>query len=200
MMATRLRQVARRGALFCPLLAIVACGDRTPVPNDAPAAAAARAAAGTDTAPQSASPRSDSAEQRRADSILAAMAACPRTGLWRPCSLEHRLQLAGLRPVRLDTVPEAEARIPGLDAPTVVWRTGSRTIRVAFFADSAAARAAFAGLDSAAAAPRGGAIPAWPAPPTVFRGANAVVLLVGGSARQIERLSDAVHAGPPQPK
>lgn len=179
---------------------MAACGDDTPAPNDDPATAAARAVAESGDVAGAGTRPGDSAEQVRADSILAAIAACPRTGLWQPCSLEHRLQLAGLRPLRLDSVPDAEARIPGLDAPTVVWRTGTRTIRVAFFQDSTAARAAFATLDSAAAAPRGGAIPAWPAPPTVFRGANAVVLLLGGSARQIERLSDAVLAGPPQPK
>lgn len=134
------------------------------------------------------------------DSVLAAIAACPRDGRWHPCSLERRLQLAGLRPVRLDSVTGPDATIPGLAVPTVVWRTGQRTVRAAFFPDSAAARTAFAGLDSAAAGPRGAALPAWPEPPTLFRGANAIVLMLGGTSRQVERLVDAIQAGPPQPK
>ncbi|HMS02144.1 MAG TPA: hypothetical protein PKE51_04180 [Gemmatimonadaceae bacterium] len=183
-------------AVWLAALTLACSGADTPAtdrPNNASADAGSRADRGAGVA-------SDSAEQARVDSVLAAIAACPRDGRWHPCSLEHRLQLAGLRPVRLDSASGDDARIPGIDAPTVVWRTGARTLRAAFFADSAAARAAFATLDSVGAAPRGGAIPAWPAPPTLFRGANAVLVYLGGTSRQIERVTDAVLAGPPQPK
>lgn len=209
--------------LWCvaPLL-LTACAGEAPAPNDDRATDSARAdasasgAAGASGAPASGAPASgapgdardttpprtpaDSAEQARVDSVLAAIAACPRDGRWHPCSLEHRLQLAGLRPARLDSVTGPDGTIPGLAVPTTVWRTGQRTVRVAFFPDSAAARTAFAGLDSAAAGPRGAPLPAWPEPPTLFRGANAIVLMLGGTSRQVERLVDAIQAGPPQPK
>jgi hypothetical protein len=166
--------------------------DSLPVPVPA-------ASAGAPAPPAPPMSPAERAEQARVDSVLAAIAACPRDGRWRPCSLERRLQLAGLRPVRLDTVADAEARIPGIDAPTVVWRTGQRTLRAAFFPDSLAARTAFAALDPVTAAPRGAAPPAWPAPPTLFRAANAIILYLGGTSRQVERLTDALLAGPPQP-
>lgn len=189
-------------------VSLACAGADTPAtarPNNASADTASRAVRATPVGEPpavDAGPRStmDSAEQARVDSVLAAIAACPRDGRWHPCSLERRLQLAGLRPVRLDSVTGDDARIPGLDAPTVVWRTGARTLRAAFFPDSAAARAAFATLDSVGAAPRGGPMPAWSAPPTLFRGANAILVFLGGTSRQVERVTDAVLAGPPQPQ
>jgi hypothetical protein len=172
-----------------------ACGGGADAPNDRPASDSARAG-GSDT---NAAPL-DAAEQARVDSVLAAIAACPRDGRWHVCSLERRLQLAGLRPARDDSARGTEATIPGVDAPTTVWRLGRQSIRVALFADSAAARAALAALDSARAAPPGDTTVTWPARPTLFRSVNALALYLGGTDRQVIRVTDALQAGPPQPQ
>lgn len=161
-------------------------------PNDAPATGETR---GVGATASEAAPL-DSAEQARVDSVLAALAACPRDGRWHECSVERRLQLAGLRPVREDSA----LRIPGIDAPAVAWRLGRQAIRVVLFADEAAAQAAMAGLDSARAAPRGDTTVVWDGRVTLFRSVNAVALYFGGTDRQVVRVTDALLAGPPQPE
>ncbi len=129
------------------------------------------------------------------DSIVAAILACPRDGKWHPCSLERRLYMAGLRMVPSDSV----LRIPGIDREAHAWLAGRQSLRAVFFANEAEAEAAMAGLDSARAAPRGDVTVAWPDRPTLIRTANVVALLLGGSDRQVERVSNALLGGPPQP-
>jgi hypothetical protein len=160
-------------------------------PNDAPTTGETR---GTEAA--EAAPPLDSAEQARVDSVLALLAACPRDGRWHECSVERRLQLAGLRPVREDST----VRIPGVDAPALQWRLGRQSIRVVLFETEAEAQAAMAGLDSARAAPRGDTTVVWEGRVTLFRAVNAVALYFGGSDRQVIRVTDALQAGPPQPE
>ncbi len=160
-------------------------------PNDAPVTGETRGVAAADSAPPL-----DSAEQARVDSVLALLAACPRDGRWHACSVERRLQLAGLRPAREDSA----VRIPGIDAPALLWRLGRQAIRVVLFDDEAGAQAAIAALDSARAAPRGDTTVVWETRVTLFRSANAVALYFGGSDRQVIRVTDALQAGPPQPE
>ncbi len=138
----------------------------------------------------------DSAEQARVDSVLAMLASCPRDGRWHACSVERRLSQSGFRPV---AEPDSTGAIPGLTGDALVWRLGRQQLRVVLFADSAAARAAMTGMDSLRAAPRGDTTVTWPDRATLLRSANAIGVLLGGTDRTVERLTDALLAGPPQP-
>jgi len=166
-----------------------ACGDAG---KDAPAPARARAVA--DTPPVDAAP--DSAEQARVDSVLAMLAGCPRDGRWHACSVERRLSQSGFRPV-LES--DSTAGIPGVTGEAIHWRLGRQQLRLVLFADSTAARTAMGGMDSLRAAPRGDTTVIWSDRATLLRSANAIGVLLGGSDRTVERVTDALLAGPPQP-
>jgi len=176
--------------LLAPLTVFFVSGCRDSG-KDAPVPEPARAASSMDTAAAG----RDSAEQARVDSVLAALAACPRDGLWHACSVERRLAQSGLRPV---LEPDSTRPIPGVPGPATHWRLGRQQLWLVLFADSAAARDAMASMDSVRAAPRGDTTVAWPDRATLLRSANAVGVLLGGSDRTVERVTDALLAGPPQ--
>ena len=178
--------------LLAPATALVAIGC-SGSGKDAPVADPARAAARAKS-PVAVADR-DSAEQARVDSVLAALAACPRDGLWHACSVERRLAQSGLRPV---LEPDSTRPIPGIPGRVTHWRLGRQQLTLVLFADSAGARAAMAGMDSVRAAPRGDTTVVWPDRATLLRSANAVGVLLGGSDRAVERVTDALLAGPPQ--
>lgn len=178
------------------LLGSVACGDATDSSSEnsdstvVPPAVAPDAAS-TDSAPGASGLRTDD----QVDSIVAAIRACPRDGKWHPCSIEQRFGLAGLRVVPIDSA----LSIPGITQAVSVWQIGRQQLRVAFFATEADAIAGFARFDSARAAPRGDSTVRWPDRPTLLQNANVIAVLVGGTDRAIERASNALLAGPPQP-
>lgn len=138
----------------------------------------------------------DSAEQARVDSVLAMLASCPRDGRWHACSVERRLAQSGFRPV---LEPDAAGGIPGVAGEAISWRLGRQQLWLVLLADSTAARAVMEGMDSLRAAPRGDTMVSWPDRATLLRSANAIGLLLGGTDRTVERIMDALLAGPPQP-
>lgn len=157
---------------------------------------AAATSADSTPSPDVAAPlASDSGPDPYTDSIVAAIRSCPRDGLWHACSVERRLELSGLRPRLVDSV----TRIPGIALDAQLWQIGRQSLRVVLFESDTKAAAAMATLDSARAAPIGDGSVVWPERPTVIRSANLVALMLGGSDRQIERVSNALTAGPPQP-
>ncbi len=133
---------------------------------------------------------------RNVDSIVAAIRACPRDGTWHACSLERRLQMSGFRTVRADSM----VRIPGVSNDATLFLLGRQSLHVVFFESTSAADDAMRTLDSARAAPRGDTAVVWPDRPTLIRSANALAVLVGGSDRTVERVANAITAGPPQPE
>lgn len=135
-------------------------------------------------------------DPRNVDSLIAAIQTCPRDGLWHRCSVERRLQMAGLRPVPADTL----SPIPSLRGEALAWQLGRQSLRVHLYRSEREAAQAFATLDSATAAPKGDLTVFWPDRPTLLRSANGVFLYLGGSDRQVIRASDAIMAGPPQPE
>lgn len=172
------------------LLMVLGCSDAdrarsaAPVPDSTVAPPAPLAA-----------PSGDTGSDPVTDSIVAAIRACPRDGLWHECSVVHRLESSGLRPRAVDSI----VRIPGIPQDGRLWQIGRQTLRGVFFDSEAAALAAMATLDSARAAPRADSSVAWPERPTLIRSANLLALLLGGTDRQVERVSNALTAGPPQP-
>lgn len=177
--------------VLTPLAALTggACGDAE---KDVPAPDATRATVDSPVVEAAL----DSAEEARVDSVLAMLASCPRDGRWHACSVERRLSQSGLRPV---SEPDSVGRIPGLTGEVLVWRIGRQQLRVVLFADSLVARAAMGTMDSLRAAPLGDTTVMWPERATLLRSANAIALLLGGTDRTVERVADALLAGPPQP-
>lgn len=182
-------------ALLC-VLASMGCGDATDTAGEYSDSAVVPPA--ITPGAERADPALDSSGLRtdaEVDSIVAAIRACPRDGKWHPCSIEQRFGLAGLRVVPMDSA----LGIPGIAEPVSSWQVGRQQLRVAFFATEAAATDALARFDSARAAPRGDTTARWPDRPTLLRSANVIAVLVGGTDRAIERASNALLAGPPQP-
>lgn len=188
-LAVRFGALAR---LAVAALAAAACAACAAPANNDPPPGAARADARADTA---AVPL-DSAEQARVDSVLALIASCPRDGRWHACSVERRLALAGLRPA---AEPDSAGGIPGVPGEAAFWRLGRQGLWVVLLPDSLAAREVMAEMDSLRAAPRTDLTVEWPDRATLLRSANLIAVLLGGSDRTVERVADALLAGPPQP-
>jgi hypothetical protein len=166
-----------------------------PTPNGAqesPPAGAALIA--PDSGPPSAALPAD-APDRDVDSLLAAIRACPRDGLWHTCSIERRLQMSGLRAIPIDTA----TTIPGLSPPALTWQVGRQQMRAVLFATAAEAEQAVAALDPVKGTPRADPTASWPGRVTLVHSANLVALYFGGSDRQVERVVNALSAGAPQP-
>jgi len=121
--------------------------------------------------------------------------ACPRDGRWRPCSLEDRINKAGLA-----FKPAGDSiRLAYLEPPGVRYRLGkSATLVALFYADSAAGAANTAPLDPARLTPPGDSLGGWPSVPTeVVRSANLVAVLLNASETQAERVRLTLQAGAP---
>jgi hypothetical protein len=120
-------------------------------------------------------------------------AACPKTGHWIDCQVRERLIRSGLAPH--DTTREA---LPALGPAPLVYRLGRGGLAVYLFADSTARARAAATLDTVkyVRAPRG---PTVLSQATVIENDNLLGLLFSKNEQQIERVSDALTAGAPQP-
>jgi hypothetical protein len=120
---------------------------------------------------------------------------CPATGLWAECSVFERLDRAGLVP-RKDSAGATE---PPLTAPGLLYRVGASELELYIYDSPAAREREEARLDRTKYAE-------YPAPltakrePTLIRSANLIGILHTLRSQQRERVSDAITAGPPQPK
>jgi hypothetical protein len=120
---------------------------------------------------------------------------CPETGRWAPCSVEQRLEDAGLVPKPADDDP---SRRDGFSVPGLRYTLGRSRLELFVYADAAAAARDFAALDTVRAAPPGD-LGDWGGPPHLMRSANLLAVLVTLNERQAERVWLALTAGPPQP-
>ena len=181
----RARRRTARGTLARALvlsLAASACGKSGPATDSArsaggPAGASAAAqAAGTGAAMQ---------EPRRE--------ACAKTGHWIDCQVRERLTRSGLAP--RDTTREA---LPSLGPAPLVFRLGRGGLVVYLFPDSSARIRAAGTLDTVryVRAARG---PTVLSQATMIENDNLLGLLFSKNEQQIERVSDALTAGAPQP-
>ena len=119
--------------------------------------------------------------------------ACPRTGHWIDCQVRERLIRSGLAPH--DTSREA---LPALGPSPLVYRLGRGGLAVYLFPDSSARARAASSLDTVkyARAPRAQTMFSQA---TVIENDNLLGLLFSKNEQQIERVSDALTAGAPQP-
>ena len=120
-------------------------------------------------------------------------APCPKTGHWIECQVRERLTRSGLAPH--DTTREA---LPALGPAPLVYRLGKGGLAVYLFPDSSARIRAAGTLDTVryVRAPRG---PTVLSQATVIENDNLLGLLFSKNDQQIERVSDALTAGAPQP-
>jgi hypothetical protein len=176
---------APRGAAVLALLAAAACSGDNARPAGAPAAAAgASPAAG----------RVDGAAPGDTGDTAARAGACPRDGRWRPCSVQARLDQAGLVP-RPDSAPAP--RTPFFSVPATRFLLGRGAIHAFIYDDTTRLARDVAAIDTTRVVPRGGSF-AWEVPPTFIRSANLVAVLLTQNEHQIERVRLALEAGPPQ--
>ena len=179
----RSRRAVEMGALARALvlsLAASACA------KSGPATDSARSAAGDAGASTPAQAAGAAAQEPR-------KAACPRTGHWIDCQVRERLTRSGLAPH--DTTREA---LPSLGPAPLVFRLGKGGLAVYLFTDSAARARAATTLDTVkyVRAERG---PTVLSQALVIENDNVLGLLFSKNEQQIERVSDALTAGPPQP-
>lgn len=118
---------------------------------------------------------------------------CAGTGHWEPCTVFDRLERAGLAPQKGDSV-----RLPFLSVGGQTWRLGAATIHVFRYRDSVARHRDFVKLDSLHARPAGDTITTWPGTPTMLVNDNLLAILLSENGEQVERVSLALTAGPPQ--
>jgi hypothetical protein len=180
----RARCDARRSAGWRSLtlaLAVSACATR-----DTPKADSA----GTAVSPSGVSASSPSAG---ATTEQARQAPCPKTGHWIDCQVRERLIRSGLAP--RDTTREA---LPTLGPKPFVYRLGKGGLAIYLFPDSTARNRAATSLDTVryVRAPHG---PTMLSQATVIENDNLLGLLFSKNEQQIERVSDALTAGAPQP-
>ncbi|HEU4720807.1 MAG TPA: hypothetical protein VFS59_05535 [Gemmatimonadaceae bacterium] len=157
-------------------------------------------ACGRTDAPASESARSMAAAPAPAGSAAGGVAegdprkpACPKTGQWAECHVRERLIRSGLAP--RDTSREA---LPELGPAPTVHRLGRGMLAVYLFQDTLARARAAATLDSVKYVPVATG-PTMRSEAMVIENANLLALLFSKNDQQIERVSDALTAGPPQP-
>jgi hypothetical protein len=118
-----------------------------------------------------------------------------KNGRWAACTVERRLKQSGFVVTRLDT---ASRKREGFSVKPIVYSLGQSRLEVFIYKSEADASRDIAALDTLRVAPRGKTV-AWEVPPLLIRSANLAAVLLTENARQAERASLALTAGPPQP-
>lgn len=161
---------------------LVACGDGSPRGT---ASGRASQQAGSSSAPGSGSTTPDTPRPTPDP--------CPPDGTWRPCSVEKRLEMAGLVPVK----EEEGVRERPLSVPGTRYTLGAASL-VLFYYESPAARAADeARLDTVRFIDPYRPLSAR-REATRIGSANLLAILHSLNDHQRERIGDALTAGPPQ--
>lgn len=121
--------------------------------------------------------------------LASADSSCELSGLWRQCSVHDRLERAGLAPIVGDSVRHAFLHVPGRR-----YKIGDAELQAFVYETAAMRRRDTAPLDSVRVAPPG-AETEWERPPTLITSENLAAVLIGGNARQVERVTLALTAG-----
>ena len=118
---------------------------------------------------------------------------CPETGAWQQCSVEKRLERAGLIAKALpDTARHAMFAVPGLR-----YGLGRGEVLVFLYPDSTARQRDTDRLDPTRAARPGEAAP-WSTQATLITSGNLAAVYLGVNATQAERVELALGAGLPE--
>ena len=143
-----------------------------------PAASGASAAGGAPTA--------------AAPAVTDTTATCPERGDWQLCSVEKRLERAGLV-IERGTEP---VRHDFLQVPGVKYETSRAELQVFLYPSEAARARDTDALDTIAVAPRGRRL-IWRWPATLVTSGNLVAIILSLNERQAERIALALGAGLP---
>lgn len=121
---------------------------------------------------------------------------CVKEGDWTPCSVEDRLDRAGL----VFEVRDSAVTHPFLRVPGTAYRVGGRDdeVQVFLYRSTAERTRDTEALDSATVSPAGERV-TWPAPPTLVTSNNLAAVILSLNERTIERVALALGAGLPQP-
>ena len=111
-------------------------------------------------------------------------------GLWTIASLEKRLDLQGMVPIRMpDTIRHSFFSVPGTG-----YRLGNAELQVFIYRDTVSRARDVSLLDTATVSPRG-TTPAWAKRATLVTNANLAAILLSDNALQTERVQRALMAG-----
>lgn len=127
-----------------------------------------------------------------ADTIADAGTACPEWGLWRACSVERRLERAGLG-VRRREAPEHH---DFFSVDGIVWETSRAEVQVFLYASEADRVRDLAAFDTVAVTPRARRV-IWRWPATLVTSGNLTAIVLSLNERQAERIALALGAGLP---
>ena len=128
-----------------------------------------------------------------AGTVTASPDGCPETGAWQQCSVEKRLERAGLIAKALpDTARNSLFSVPGLR-----YGLGRGEVLVFLYPDSAARKRDTERLDPTRAARPGEAAP-WSTQATLITSGNMAAVYLGVNATQAERVQLALGAGLPE--
>ena len=119
---------------------------------------------------------------------------CEHTGQWSECTLERRLKQQGFVVKRV----EEDVSRAGFSPSPTVYMLGSSRLEAFFYKSEAELAKDLQQIDTVAAAPKG-TTASWPSTPIFIRSANLAAVFLGQNPRQVERLTLAITAGPPQP-
>ena len=114
---------------------------------------------------------------------------CPETAPWQRCSVEKRIERAGLVATARDTVRKDFLSVPGLR-----YELGRGELYVFIYPDSSARRRDTERLDPTRAAPPG-QLGGWPSRATLITSDNLAAVLLTANETLLERVQLAVGAG-----
>jgi hypothetical protein len=113
--------------------------------------------------------------------------------LWASCTVDDRLENAGLAPALLDSA----LTLPMFAPPLRRYRVGGAVLYVALYPDTASRATALAKFDPLIAQPYGQTPYNWGGAVTLIQGSNLAAVLVSPNEHLIERVTDALTAGLP---
>lgn len=117
---------------------------------------------------------------------------CPEWGRWQRCSVEQRLERAGVV-----LTPRAEpVRHAFLSAPGIVYENARVELQVFLYPSAAERGRETSALDSVAVAPAGQRI-VWRWPATLVTSDNLAAIILSLNERSVERIALALGAGLP---
>ncbi len=126
---------------------------------------------------------------------IGAKPTCPRTGHWNACGVLQRLEAAGVAPQKTESLPD----LPVVGPAPLLYMVSRSGLAVYLFADSTARSRAARALDTLHFVSQATSLTIR-AEATAIQSDNLLALLYSRSEQQRERVSDALTAGPPQPR
>lgn len=124
--------------------------------------------------------------------VEAPTAGCPEYAPWRECSVQYRLERAGLNVHKRDT----RVHHDWLSVDGIVWETPRSETQVFLYASEADRIADLKDVDTVAVSPKGKRV-IWKEPAIMVQQGNLMAIIVTLNGRTAERIALALGAGLP---